>query len=67
MHGIESGLEHNDSDSNHAEINVLGSIVRIVPLTDINGTDILPKYRFLKQTDLQPNRRLPGKDATFYR
>lgn len=40
-------------------MNILGSIVRIVPLDRPDGSDVSPKYRFLKQSDLQPNRQLP--------
>lgn len=55
-----SSLDRNGSDAIDAEVNILGSIVRIVPLTGpVNGTEISPKYRFLKQNELQPNRRLP--------
>lgn len=58
--GMMSSLDRNGSDAIDAEVNILGSIVRIVPLTGpVNGTEISPKYRFLKQNELQPNRRLP--------
>uniref|UniRef100_A0A182IRI0 Sulfotransferase domain-containing protein n=2 Tax=Anopheles atroparvus TaxID=41427 RepID=A0A182IRI0_ANOAO len=48
------------------QVRILGSIVRIVPLTDegagtggTNTTDGSPKYRFLRQQGLRPSRHLP--------
>lgn len=47
------------------QIKILGSIVRIVPLTGgaygslYNESDGSPKYRFLRQQGLHPNRHLP--------
>lgn len=50
--------ETNTTES--SEINILGSIVRIVPLTEpLNDSDGTPKYRFLQQQGIQPNRHLP--------
>lgn len=53
-------LENQSAGAPDSEVNILGSVVRIVPLIEpLNEREISPKYRFLKQTDLQPNRRLP--------
>ncbi|EAT38321.1 AAEL009777-PA [Aedes aegypti] len=51
------------------QIKILGSIVRIVPLTGdgigfdsknlVNASDGSPKYRFLRQQGLRPSRHLP--------
>lgn len=45
------------------ELKILGSLVRVVPLTDTNNnyneTDGSPKYRFLRQQGLRPSRHLP--------
>lgn len=42
------------------EIKILGSIVRIVPLTyNYSEIDGSPKYRFLRQQGLRPSRHLP--------
>lgn len=51
-------------DSNPSQVKILGSIVRIVPLTDgvynvFNESDGSPKYRFLRQQGLRPSRHLP--------
>lgn len=50
--------------SDSTQVNIFGSIVRIVPLTGdtkrgFNETDGSPKYRFLRQQGLQPTRHLP--------
>ncbi|KAJ6636955.1 Heparan sulfate glucosamine 3-O-sulfotransferase 3A1 [Pseudolycoriella hygida] len=50
--------------SDPTQINIFGSIVRIVPLTGgiqhaFNESDGSPKYRFLRQQGVQPSRHLP--------
>lgn len=50
--------------SDPTQVNIFGSIVRIVPLTGgiqhaFNESDGSPKYRFLRQQGLQPSRHLP--------
>lgn len=54
---------HGANETDSPEIKILGSIVRIVPLTGmaLNESDSLPnpKYRFLQQQGVQLNRHLP--------
>jgi hypothetical protein len=38
----------------------ISSIVRMIPLTKNNDTDVAPKYRFLKPKGLQPYKKLPN-------
>lgn len=51
----------NPTTTEPPEITILGSVVRIVPLTTYNysETDGSPKYRFLRQQGLRPSRNLP--------
>lgn len=55
--------EPNANETDSPEIEILGSIVRVVPLNGMlwNETDGLPnsKYRFLQQQGVQLNRHLP--------
>lgn len=64
IHAPEQDTLPPAKSSDPTQINIFGSIVRIVPLTGgiqhaFNESDGSPKYRFLRQQGLQPNRHLP--------
>lgn len=64
----KSNANNDGGDSDPTQVSILGSIVRIVPLTGGGGgmfnvfnetADASPKYRFLRQQGVRPNRHLP--------